>query len=74
PSNTMNPVRSVFINGVKNINRLPGDLVGPDAPAAVGDNLAQGLTLIAGSSGTSVQQVLRIEAKKGQQELDKFHS
>jgi len=74
PSNTMNPVRSVFINGVKNINRLPGDLVGPDAPAAVGDNLAQGLTLIAGSSGTSVQQVLRIEAQKGQQELANFHS
>ncbi len=73
-SNTMNPVRSVFINGVKNINRLPGDLVGPDAPAAVGDNLAQGLTLIAGNSGTSVRQVLQIEAKKGQQELNNFHS
>jgi multiple sugar transport system substrate-binding protein len=26
--NTMDPVRSVFINGVKNINRLPGDLTG----------------------------------------------
>ncbi len=72
-SNTTNPVRSVFIKGVKNINTLPGDLTGPDAAAAVGDNLTQGLTLIEGSAGTSVRQVLQIEAKKGQQALANFH-
>jgi multiple sugar transport system substrate-binding protein len=72
-SNTMDPVRSVFIKGVKNINTLPGDLTGPDAAAAVGTTLSEGLTLIDGSAGTSVRQVLQIEAKKGQQALASFH-
>ncbi len=72
-SNTMSPVRSVFIKGVKNINRLPGDLTGPDAAAAVGETLTQGLTLIDGNAGTPVRQVLQIEAKKGQQALAAFH-
>jgi len=72
-SNTMDPVRSVFIKGVKNINMLPGDLTGPDAAAAVGATLTEGLTLLDGSGGTSVQQVLQIEAKKGQQALASFH-
>ena len=61
----MNPVRGVFLNGVKNIRQLPGDLTGPNAAPAVGDTLHEGLTLLDGSPGTPVQQVLTIEAKKG---------
>jgi len=65
----MDPVRGVFLNGVKNIRQLPGDITGPEAAAAVGDTLHEGLTLLDGSPGTPVQQVLTIEAKKGQAAL-----
>ncbi len=69
----MNPIRGVFLNGVKNIRQLPGDLTGPNAGPAVGDTLHEGLTLLAGSPGTPVQQVLTIEAKKGQAALGASH-
>lgn len=72
-SDKTNPVLSVFLNQVKDINTLPGDLTGPDAPAAVGDNLTQGLTLIEENPSISVQKVLQIEAKTGQNDLANFH-
>lgn len=64
--------RTAFISGVSNLHGLPGDLTGPDAAAAVGAPINEALTLIDGNPGTSVQQVLGIEAKKGQKELATF--
>jgi multiple sugar transport system substrate-binding protein len=66
--------RTAFINAVKVDTVLPGDITGPDAAAAVGSTIQEGLDLIDNNPGTSVQQVLSIEARKGQQELANYAS
>lgn len=63
--------RTAFINAVK-VATLPGDLSGPDAAAAVGTTINEGLTLLENNPGTSVAQVLSIEARKGQAELASY--
>lgn len=68
---TKDPVSSVFLKGASFTN-LPDDLNGPAAPQGVGDTLTEGLDLLLNSPGTSVSQVMTIEAKKGQQNINSY--
>jgi hypothetical protein len=53
---------------------LPSDINGPAAPQGVGDTLTEGLDLLLNTpnAGTT-QQVLTIEAQKGQKALDAYY-
>jgi multiple sugar transport system substrate-binding protein len=70
---THDPVSSVFLKGATFTN-LPDDLNGPAAPASVGGPLTEGLDLLFNSPGTSVSQVMTIEAQKGQKDSDSYFS
>lgn len=65
------PVASVFLKAASFTN-LPDDLNGPAAPQGVGDTLTEGLDLLLGNPGTSVSQVLTIEANKGQKAINSY--
>lgn len=67
------PVQSVFLREAGFID-LPEDTNGPAAAQGVGDTLHEGLTLLLNTPGTSVAQVLQIEAKKGQKAIDAYYS
>jgi multiple sugar transport system substrate-binding protein len=69
---THDPVTSVFLKGASFTN-LPDDLNGPAAPQGVGDTLKEGLDLLLNTPGTSVAQVLTIEARKGQKNIDSYY-
>jgi multiple sugar transport system substrate-binding protein len=69
---TRDPITGVFLKEA-NFASLPDDTNGPVAPAAVGDTLHEGLTLLLNSPGTSVAQVLKIEAKKGQTAVNAYY-
>ncbi len=67
------PVESVFLKEVGFAN-LPADTTGAATEQAVGDTLTQGLDLLLNNPSTPVAGVLKIEASKGQQILDKYYS
>jgi len=69
---THDPVSSVFLKGATFTN-LPDDLNGAAAPQGVGDTLTEGLDLLFNSPGTSVSQVLTIEANKGQKNVNSYY-
>jgi multiple sugar transport system substrate-binding protein len=63
-----NPIDKVFLNEVT-FTDLPADINGPSTEEAIGDNLTKGLDLLLNTPGTSVSQVLNIEANKAQAAL-----
>ncbi len=69
---TKDPIDSVFLKAA-DFTTLPSDANGPAAAQGVGDTLSEGLNLLLGSPGTSVAQVLQIEAKKGQAKIDSYY-
>ncbi len=66
-----NPVEKVFLKAV-NFATLPADANSGPSAQSVGDTLTEGLNLLFTSPGTSVQQVLTIEAKKGQKVIQQY--
>jgi multiple sugar transport system substrate-binding protein len=70
---TKDPVESVFLNAV-NFASLPADANSGPSAQSVGDTLTQGLDLLLNNPGTPVQQVLSIEAKKGQQVVNTYYN
>jgi multiple sugar transport system substrate-binding protein len=53
---------------------VPEDAQGPNSAEAVGGTLTEGLNLLLNTPGVSVQQVLTIEAKKGQKAVDAYYA
>jgi len=72
---TRDPVSSVFLKEAGFVN-LPEDINGPAAAQGVGDTLHEALQLLLNNSsgGVSVAQVLKIEAKKGQKQIDAYYA
>ena len=66
-----NPVESVFLKAV-NFATLPADANSGPSAQSVGDTLTEGLNLLLNTPGTPVQQVLNIEAKKGQKVIQQY--
>lgn len=66
------PVSSVFLKAVT-FAGLPSDINGPAGPDAVGATLTEGLDLLFTNPGIPVQQVLTIEAKKGQKAVNTYY-
>ena len=69
-----NPVSGVFLKEAK-FSDLPSDINGPAAPQAVSDTLTEGLDLLLNSPNAgTVQQVLTIEAQKGQKAIQQYNA
>jgi multiple sugar transport system substrate-binding protein len=66
-----NPVESVFLKAV-DFATLPADANSGPSAQAVGDTLTEGLNLLLNTPGTPVQQVLTIEATKGQKVIQAY--
>jgi multiple sugar transport system substrate-binding protein len=68
-----NPISGVFLKEAK-FTELPSDINGPAAPQAVSDTLSEGLDLLLNTpnAGTT-QQVLTIEAQKGQKAINAYY-